>query len=46
MLWSVDHGPSLICMSVSNFSHLDISIRIVAMEADLESLQLLSSPEQ
>ena len=21
MTWSVDHGPSLICMSVSNFSH-------------------------
>ena len=50
MARSVDHGPSLIHMSVSNFSHfrhLHLN-RIIDDHHDgrLESLKLLSTPEQ
>ena len=36
MLWSVNHGPSLIRMSVSNI--FDISIRIVSMMATMAAI--------
>ena len=40
MPWSVGHGPSLIRMSVSNFSFhiLDISIRIISMMAAMAAI--------
>ena len=38
MPWSVDHGPSLIHMSVSNFHVLDISIRIISMMAAIAAI--------
>ena len=50
MPWAVDHGLSLICMSVSNFSHFQHlhqnGIHDGRHGGHLESLQLLSSPEQ
>ena len=44
MPWSVDHGPSLICMSVSTFSHFG-HLYDGQHGGHLESLQLLSAPE-
>ena len=38
MPWSVDHGLSLIRMSVGNFHILDISIRIVSMMAAMAAI--------
>ena len=38
MTWSVDHGPSLICMSVSNFSHSVIPIRIIHMMTTMTAI--------
>ena len=37
MLWSVDHGPSLMRMSIT-FHILDISIRIVSMLAAMAAI--------
>ena len=49
MLWSVDHGPSLIPMSISNFSHSghlhQNHIHDDRHGGHLENLQLLSAPE-
>ena len=47
-MWSVDRGPSLIRMSVSNFSHfrhLHQTLIHGSHGGHLESLQLLSAPE-
>ena len=50
MPWSVEHGPSLVCMSVSNFSHFrhlhQNCIHVCSHGGHLESLQLLSASEQ
>ena len=50
MPWDVDHGLSLIHMSVSNFSHFRHLRQNCIYDGrhgvHLESLQLLSGPEQ
>ena len=47
---SVDHGPSFICMSISNFSHFrHLSQNLIQdgrHDGHLKSLKLLSAPEQ
>ena len=38
MLWSVNHGPSLIHMSICTFHIFDISIRMISMMAGIVTI--------